>query len=64
MIPIRDENPTRRVPFVNYALIVINVCGRKPRCDEHSPCTTEESPSCDPACLLYDSMHQTHSLLD
>ena len=25
MIPIRDENPTRRVPFVNYALIVINV---------------------------------------
>ncbi|MCS6994362.1 MAG: rhomboid family intramembrane serine protease [Anaerolineales bacterium] len=25
MIPIRDENPTRRVPFVNYALIVLNV---------------------------------------
>ena len=25
MIPIRDENPTRRIPFVNYALIVINV---------------------------------------
>lgn len=25
MIPIRDENPTRRVPFVNYTLIVINV---------------------------------------
>ena len=25
MIPLRDENPTRRVPFVNYALIIINV---------------------------------------
>jgi membrane associated rhomboid family serine protease len=25
MIPLRDENPTRRVPFVNYALILINV---------------------------------------
>ena len=25
MIPIRDENPTHRVPFVNYALILINV---------------------------------------
>lgn len=25
MIPIRDENPTRRVPFVNYALILANV---------------------------------------
>lgn len=25
MIPIRDENPTRRVPFVNYALILLNV---------------------------------------
>ena len=25
MIPIRDENPTRRVPFVNYTLIVINI---------------------------------------
>ena len=25
MIPIRDENPTRRFPFINYALIVINV---------------------------------------
>jgi len=25
MIPIRDENPTRSVPFVNYALIAINV---------------------------------------
>jgi len=25
MIPIRDENPTRRVPFVNYMLIVINI---------------------------------------
>ncbi len=25
MIPIRDENPTRRVPFVNYGLIVANV---------------------------------------
>jgi membrane associated rhomboid family serine protease len=25
MIPIRDENPTRRVPFVNYGLIVLNV---------------------------------------
>ena len=25
MIPIRDENPTRRIPFVNYALIAINV---------------------------------------
>ena len=25
MIPIRDENPTRRVPFVNYALIAINL---------------------------------------
>jgi membrane associated rhomboid family serine protease len=25
MIPLRDENPTHRVPFVNYALIVINV---------------------------------------
>ena len=25
MIPLRDENPTRRVPFVNYALIAINV---------------------------------------
>lgn len=24
MIPLRDENPTRRVPFVNYALIAIN----------------------------------------
>ena len=25
MIPIHDENPTRRVPIINYALIVINV---------------------------------------
>ena len=25
MIPMRGENPTRRVPFVNYALIVINI---------------------------------------
>jgi membrane associated rhomboid family serine protease len=25
MIPIRDENPTRRVPFVNYGLITLNV---------------------------------------
>ena len=25
MIPIRDENPTRRIPFVNYALIAVNV---------------------------------------
>ncbi len=25
MIPIRDENPTRRVPFVNYILIAVNV---------------------------------------
>ncbi|MCX7608238.1 MAG: rhomboid family intramembrane serine protease [Anaerolineales bacterium] len=25
MIPIRDENPTRRVPFVNYTLIALNV---------------------------------------
>ncbi|GAB4428354.1 MAG: rhomboid family intramembrane serine protease [Anaerolineales bacterium] len=25
MIPIRDENPTRRIPFVNYVLIAINV---------------------------------------
>lgn len=25
MIPIRDENPTRRVPFVNYGLIMLNV---------------------------------------
>ena len=25
MIPIRDENPTRRFPFINYALIAINV---------------------------------------
>ena len=25
MIPIRDENPTHRVPFVNYALIAINI---------------------------------------
>jgi membrane associated rhomboid family serine protease len=25
MIPLRDENPARRVPFVNYALIFINV---------------------------------------
>lgn len=25
MIPLRDENPTGRVPFVNYALITINV---------------------------------------
>lgn len=25
MIPIRDENTTHRVPFVNYALIAINV---------------------------------------
>ncbi len=25
MIPIRDENPIRRVPFVNYTLIAINV---------------------------------------
>lgn len=25
MIPLRDENPTRRVPFVNYALIGANV---------------------------------------
>jgi membrane associated rhomboid family serine protease len=25
MIPIRDENPTRSFPFVNYALIAINV---------------------------------------
>jgi membrane associated rhomboid family serine protease len=25
MIPIRDENPTHRIPFVNYALIAINI---------------------------------------
>ncbi len=25
MIPIRDENPTRRFPFVNYLLILVNV---------------------------------------
>ncbi|GAB4505323.1 MAG: rhomboid family intramembrane serine protease [Anaerolineales bacterium] len=25
MIPIRDENPTHRVPFVNYGLIALNV---------------------------------------
>lgn len=25
MIPLRDENPTRRVPFVNYGLIAVNV---------------------------------------
>lgn len=25
MIPIRDENPTRRVPFVNYTLIALNI---------------------------------------
>lgn len=25
MIPLRDENPTRRVPFVNYTLIALNV---------------------------------------
>jgi membrane associated rhomboid family serine protease len=25
MIPLRDENPTRKFPFVNYALIAINV---------------------------------------
>jgi membrane associated rhomboid family serine protease len=25
MIPLRDENPTRRIPFVNYALIGVNV---------------------------------------
>ncbi len=25
MLPLRDENPTRRVPFVNYGLITLNV---------------------------------------
>ena len=25
MIPISDENPTRRVPYINYALIALNV---------------------------------------
>jgi membrane associated rhomboid family serine protease len=25
MLPVRDENPTRTIPFVNYALIAINV---------------------------------------
>ena len=25
MIPLRDENPTHRIPFINYALIVTNV---------------------------------------
>jgi membrane associated rhomboid family serine protease len=25
MIPIEDENPTRRVPYVNWALILVNV---------------------------------------
>jgi membrane associated rhomboid family serine protease len=25
MIPIRDDNPTRSIPFVNYALILLNV---------------------------------------
>jgi membrane associated rhomboid family serine protease len=25
MIPLRDENPTRRFPFVNYGLIALNV---------------------------------------
>jgi len=25
MIPIKDDNPTRTVPFINYALIAINV---------------------------------------
>ena len=25
MIPIRDENPTRRFPFINYVLIAINI---------------------------------------
>ena len=25
MLPLRDINPTRRFPFVNYALIIINV---------------------------------------
>ncbi len=25
MIPIRDENPTHRFPFINYSLIIINV---------------------------------------
>ena len=25
MIPLRDENPTYRIPFVNYALIAINI---------------------------------------
>jgi len=25
MIPIRDENPTSRIPFVNYGLIAINI---------------------------------------
>lgn len=27
MIPISDDNPTRTTPFVNYALIVLNVLG-------------------------------------
>ena len=25
MIPISDENPTRSVPYINYALIALNV---------------------------------------
>ncbi len=25
MIPIKDENPTRRVPYVNWALILVNI---------------------------------------
>jgi membrane associated rhomboid family serine protease len=25
MIPLRDDNPTRSIPFVNYALILLNV---------------------------------------
>ncbi len=25
MIPVKDENPTRRVPYVNWALILINI---------------------------------------
>ncbi len=25
MIPIEDENPTRRVPYVNWALILVNI---------------------------------------
>lgn len=25
MIPLKDENPTHRVPFVNYALITLNI---------------------------------------